>query len=142
MAVLDLDVFLDAAELAEFGFDRDALFMGGIDDALGDLDVLVEGLVGGVDHHGAVEARVDAVVAGLLVTVVQMHREDGFGEDLVAGADDGLKHALVGVFAGTLGNLDDEGGLGFDTAPEEAHRLLGVVDVVGTHGIFAIGVLE
>ena len=36
---------------------------------------LVKALVGGVDHHRAVEAGVDAVVAGLLVTVVEVHRE-------------------------------------------------------------------
>ena len=79
-----------------------------VHDALGDRDVLVERLVRGVDHHRAVEARVDAVVAGLLVAVVQVHREDGLGEDLVGGADDGLEHALVGVLPRALGDLDDE----------------------------------
>jgi hypothetical protein len=108
VAFLDLDVLLDAAEHAELGLDGDALGVGGVDDALGDRDVLLERIVRGVDHHGAVEAGVDAIVAGLLVAVVEVHREDGLGEDLVGGADDGLEHALVGVFARALGNLDDE----------------------------------
>jgi hypothetical protein len=56
-AVLDLDVLLDAAEHAELGLDDDALGVGGVDDALGDLDVLLERLVRGVDHHRAVEAE-------------------------------------------------------------------------------------
>ena len=82
VAFLDLDVLLDAAEHAEFGLDADALGVGAIHDALGDRDVLVERIVRGVDHHRAVKARVDAVVAGLLVAVIQMHGEDGVREDL------------------------------------------------------------
>ena len=85
------DVFLDAAEHAEFGLDADALGVGAVDDALGDGDVLLERIVGGVDHHRRVEAAVDALVAGLLVAVVEVDGEDGLGEDLVAGADDGLR---------------------------------------------------
>ena len=142
VAVLDLDILLDAAEHAELGLDGDALLVGGVDDALGDLDVLGVRLVGGVDHHGAVEARVDAVVAGLLVTVIQVHGEDRVGEDLVRGADDRLEHALVRVAARALGNLDDEGRLGVDAAAEEAHRLLGVVDVIGAERILPVCVTE
>ena len=134
--------FFDAAQHAELGLDGDALGVGAVDDALGDLDVLLERIVGGVDHDGAEEARVDAVVAGLLVTVVEMDGEDGLGENLAGGADDGLEHALVGVVARALGDLDDERGLGVDGALEEAHGLLGVVDVVGADGVFAVGVFE
>ena len=56
--------------------------MGAIDHALGDRDVLLERIVRGVDHDRAVEAAVDAIVAGLLVAVIEMHREDGLGENL------------------------------------------------------------
>ena len=64
------------------------------------------------------------------------------GEDHLRGADDGLEHALVGVLARALGDLDDEGGLRLEAAAKEPHRLFGVVDVVGADGVFAIGVLE
>jgi len=64
----------------------------------------------------AEETGVDALVAGLLVTVVEVDGEDGLGEDLAGRADDGFEHALVGVGAGTLGNLDDERGLRLDGA--------------------------
>ena len=131
VAFLDLDVFLDAAQHAQLGFDADPLGMGAIDDALGDRDVLVERLVRGVDHHRAVEAGINAVVAGLLVAVVQMHGEDGFREDLLGGADDGFEHALVGVLPRALRDLDDERRLAGEAALEQAHGLLGVVDVVG-----------
>ena len=103
---------------------------------------LVERVVRGVDHHGAEEAGIDAVVAGFLVTVVEVHREDGLGEDVGGGADNGLKHALVGVFARALGDLDDEGGLGRDGTLEQAHGLLGVVDIVGADGVFPVSVFE
>ena len=139
VAFLDRDVFLDAAEHAELGLDGDALGVRRVDDALGDLDVLVERIVRGVDHHRAEEAGVDAVVAGFLVAVVEVHGEDRLGKNLAGGADDRLEHALVGVVARALGNLDDERRLRLDAAPEEAHRLLDVVDVVGADGVLAVG---
>ena len=80
IGLADRDVFFDAAELAEFGLDADALGVRRVDDALGDRDVLLERLVAGVDHDGAVEPALDAVVAGLLVAVVEMDGEDGVRE--------------------------------------------------------------
>ena len=53
-----------------------------------------------------------------------------------------FEHPLVGVGARALGDLDDERRLGVDAALEQAHRLLGVVDVVGADGVLAVGVLE
>ena len=66
----------------------------------------------------------------------------GVREDLVGGADHGLEHPLVGVGAGALGELDDERRLAVHVAPEQAHGLLEVVDVVGADGVLAVGVLE
>ena len=138
----DGDVFLDAAQLSELSLDNQSLCVGCFHDALGDGDVFLEGLAGCVDHDGAVEAGVDAVHAGRLVTVVQVDGEDGLWEDLVCGADDALEHQLVGVAAGALGDLDDERSLAGDIAAEEAHALFQVVDVVGADGVLAVGVLE
>ena len=73
---VDRDVLFDAAELAQFRLDDDALGVRRVDHAPGDLDVLLERLVAGVDHDRAVEAAVDAVHAGLLVAVVQVDGED------------------------------------------------------------------
>jgi len=44
------------------------------------LDVFIERIVRGVNHDRAVEPAVDAIVTGLLVAVVEMHRVDGLGE--------------------------------------------------------------
>ena len=85
---------------------------------------------------------VDAVHAGFLVTMVQVHGKDGFREDLVGGTNDAFQHQLVGVAACPLADLDDERGLAGDVAPEEAHALLEVVDVVGTDGVLAVSGLE
>ena len=139
---LDFDVLLDAAEHAEFGFHRKTLGVGLLDDALRDGDVLIEGIVRGIDHDGAEEARIDALVAGLLVAVVEMDGVDRLREHIARRADDGLEHALVGVLPRTLGKLDDERGLGLDTTLEQAHGLLGIIDVIRTDGVLAVGMFE
>ncbi len=139
VAFIDFDVFLDAAEHAELGFDGDALGVGAVDDAAGDGDVFVKVFVRGVDHDRAVEAGVDAVVASLLVAVIEMDGEDGFRENLLGGADDGFEHALVGVITRAFRKLDDEGRLALHVAAEEAHRLFEVVDVIGADGEFLVG---
>jgi hypothetical protein len=47
MAFIDLDVLLDAAELAKFRLDADAFLVGAIHDTFGDGNILGEGLVTG-----------------------------------------------------------------------------------------------
>ena len=94
--------------------------MRAIDHAFGDGDVFVEWLVARVDHDRAVKARIDAIVTGLFVAVIEMHGENGFGKNLFGGADDRFEHALVGVFARAFGELDDEGRLALDAAAEQA----------------------
>ena len=103
MTFVDVDVFLHTAEHAEFGFDADALGVGALHHPLGDGDVFVERSVARVDHDRAVKTGIDAIVAGLLVTVVKMHGENCLGIHGIGGADESLKHALVGVLAGTFG---------------------------------------
>ena len=137
-----LDVLFHAAELAEFRLDHEALGMGRLHDALGDLDVLLERLRAGVDHDRAVETAVDAVHAGGFVAVVQMNREHRGRENLVGRRDQGLEHLLVGVGPRALGELDDERGLAVEVALEQAHGLLQVVDVVRADGVLAVGVFE
>ena len=118
-----------AAELTELRFDDDALRVGRVDNALGDFNVLLVRLGARVDHDGAVEAAGDAVHAGGLVAVIEMHGEDRIREDLVGGLDHGLEHLLVRVRAGALRKLDDERRLAVHVALEETHGLFQVVDV-------------
>ena len=148
------NVFFNAAELSEFGFNNDIFGVRGVDNAFGDLDVLREFFVRGVDHDGAVETAVDAVVADFFGTVVKVNGENGVREDFVGGADHTFEEALIGIIAGATGNLDDERGAlggvagifvfgGFtEVAAEKTDNLLEVVDVVRPDCVFAIGGFE
>src|ERR1700730_1803914 len=50
MTFIDLDVFLNATEHSELGFDANPFRMRAIDHAFCDLDILLKGLMTGVDH--------------------------------------------------------------------------------------------
>ena len=136
------DIFLDATEHAQFRFDRHAARMRLVHDAPGDLGVLFEWFMAGVDHHRAVEAGRDAVVAGLLVTVVEMDRENRVGVHLLRGADHRLEIAFIGIFPRTPAELDDEGRLALDIALEQADGLFQIVDIVSADGVLTVGDLE
>ena len=68
------DFVFDAGQSAELSFDNNAVVVCVLNDLLGDLDVLLEGLGRCVDHNGG-EAVVDAGLAGLEgIAVIQMQR--------------------------------------------------------------------
>ena len=114
----------------------------------------VELLVRGVDHHRAIEAAVDAVVADFFGAVIEVDGEDHLGKDLVGRADHRFEEPLVAVAAGAAGNLEDERGARgrvdrvlvrlrlAQIAAEQADGLFEVVDVVGPDGVLAVGVLK
>jgi hypothetical protein len=138
----DRHVFFHAAELSELGLDRDPASVGRVHDPAGDGDVRVQILVARINHHGAVETALDAIHARFLVTVVQVHGEDGLRKDLVSTPDQAFEHHLVRVRPGPLADLDDEGSLAIEVATEQPHALLEVVDVVGADGELAVGDIE
>ena len=128
------DVFFDAAEHAQFGFDDDAGGVGVLHGFGGQLDVLFVRMMGAVDHDAGV-AVVDAgfdQVDGVAVIEVDGDRQLGMFRD--GGVDDGLEVAHVGVLAGALGDLQDQrallGGAGVDDRLGEFH----VVDVERADG--------
>ena len=129
-------VELRADQMAEFGFDGAIMFVGVFDDFFGDLDVLVERLVAGVNHHAG-ETFINALFAQFEgVAVVQV---DGDGD--VGQADRRLDEFLeidrVGVLAGAFGNLEHQRRLflfaGLDDGLDEFH----VVDVERAERVFA-----
>ena len=148
------DVFFNAAELSEFRFDDDALGVSAIDDALRNIDVLRELFVRSVDHDGAIETGIDAVVADVFSAVIEVDGEDRFREDLVGGADHAFEEVLIGVGTSAAGNLDDEGSAfrivvrilvrgGFaKVAAEKTDELLEIVDVIGADSVLAISFLK
>lgn len=148
------DVFFNAAELAEFGFDDNAFFVRAVDDAFRDFNVLREFFVRSVDHDGAVEAAVDAVVADFFGAVVEVNGEDSFREDFIGGADHAFEEVFVGVGASAAGDLDDERSAFrvvvrvfvfrefAQVAAEQTDELFEVVDVVRADRVFAVSGLE
>ena len=139
----DLDLILDAGERAEFGLDHNAVVVRVFDDLLRDLNVLGEGLGGGVDHHGG-EAAVDAGLAGLKVRAVVKVQHDG---DVRAALDCGLHElnevGVVCIGARALADLQDHGRVLFLTGLGDTLHDLHVVDVERADGVSAvIGLFE
>ena len=138
-----LYIVLHTGQGAQLGLHDHTVVMGVLNDLLGDLDILLEGLGGGIDHNGG-KAAVNAALAGLKVgAVVQMEHNGDLGA-----LDHGGLHQLdqvgvVGIGAGALGNLEDHGSLFFLTGLGNALDDLHVVDVEGADGVAArIGLLE
>ena len=134
----DLHFVLDAGQRAELSFDDDAVVVRVLDDLLGDLDVLCEGLGGSVDHDGG-KAAVDAGLAGLKVGAMVQMQDDG---DIGAAHDSRFDQldqvVVVRVGASTLGDLQDNGSVlflaGFGDALNDFH----VVDVESADGVAAV----
>ena len=107
-------------------------------DFTGDLDVLLEGLGGSVDHDGS-EAAVDAGLAGLeAVAVVQVQSDGNFGALDNSSLNQLHQVGVVSVGAGTLGNLQDDGSLLFLTSLSDGLNDLHVVDVESADGVTAV----
>ena len=130
-------VELRADQVAQLAFDHAVVFVGVFHHLAADLDVLLERLVAGVDHHAG-KPLVDAILAQLEgVAVVQV---DGDGD--VGQADGGLDEFLeidrVGVAAGAFGDLEHDRRLflfaGLDDGLEQLH----VVDVESAQRVFAL----
>jgi hypothetical protein len=136
---IDFDILINAAQHSQFGFHADAFWMRTVDHPFCDGNVLVERLMARVDHDRAVKARVDAVVAGFFISMIEMDREDGLWVHLLGCANHAFEHAFVGIFSGALRELDDKRGPTLDISAKEAEQLFHVVDVVGAHGEFAVG---
>ena len=85
------------------------MVVGVLDDLFGDGDIVLHRFGGGVDHDGG-KTAVDTVAAKLIAVAVIQMQADG-----QTGLDDGGLHQLyqigvVGIGAGTLGNLQDQRG--------------------------------
>jgi hypothetical protein len=108
--------------------------LGGIDAALHKPAILVIGVVRAVDHDAG-EAVLDAAVHQFQrVAVVQVDGDGQFRVLLDGGGDDVPQITHVGVFAGALGNLEDQrallGRAGFDDCLRDLH----VVDIERADG--------
>ena len=138
-AVLGRDVFLNPGKAAQLGFHPDAVGVGVFHDPFGHGDVLFEGVVRTVDHHGG-EAAVHAGLADVEIrAVVQMehNRKIRFQQ---TGLNKLHNIILSRIFAGSGGNLKDERGLFLGSCLHDPLNDFHVVDVEGADGItFFVG---
>ena len=123
------------------------MLVGVLHDLGGELDVLLHGVVGAVDHHRG-EARVHAGLAQLEgVAVVEVEGEVDVAlhalDELPGPLGQVAEERLVGVLAGPRADLEDEGRLRLDAAADDGLELLQVVEVVRGDGVLAFhGLLE
>ena len=134
---LDLDVVLLAADLAELGLDRNAHGGTGVGNELGEGDVVLEGLVGAVDHDGGVAGAegLHAAIVAVAVIEVQGH---GHGGALSGGLDHAVEVIETGLLDGARGGLHDDGGLGLLRGGQDGHDELEVLDVEGADGVVVL----
>ena len=132
-----LDIVLDAGQGTQFGFHHDTVVMGVLHHLAGDLDILGEGLGGGVDHHRG-EAAVDAALAGLEIgAVVQMQHDGDVGAAGHSGFHQLHQIGVIGVGAGALADLQDDGSVLLLAGLGDALHDLHIVDVEGADGVAA-----
>ena len=138
LAVLHSDLILHAGQSAQLRLDHHAVIVGVLHDLAGQGDIFLKRLGGGVDHDGG-KAAVDAVLAQLKgIAVVQMQRNGDLGI-----LDNGGLHQLhqigmVGIGAGALGNLQDDGASQLAGSLGDALDDLHIVDVEGADCIAAV----
>ena len=138
----DVDIVLDAGQTAELTLDNDTLGVGILNDLAGQSDVVLEGMLGTVDHNGG-EAAVDAGLADLEVLTVVKVDADGQVGVLNGSLDELHQVNVLGVLAGAGGNLQDKSGVKLLGSLGDALDDLHVVDVESADGVaVGIGVLE
>ena len=139
----DLHIVLNAGQSAQLGLYHHAVVMGILHDLLGDLDVLREGLAGGIDHDRG-KAAVNAGLAGLEVgAVVQVQSDGNLGAFDHSGFHQLHQIGVVGIGAGALGNLQNQRSLLLPGSLGDALDDFHVVDVERADGVSAvIGLFE
>lgn len=134
---LDLDVVLLAANLAELSLDRHAHAGAGVGNGLGQGDVVLEGLVGAVDHDGGVASAKGLHAAIIAVAVIEVQGH-GHGSALSGGLDHAVEIIEAGLLDGARGGLHDDGGLGLLRGGQDGHDELEVLDVEGADGVVVL----
>ena len=118
-----------AGQRAEFCFDHNTVIMRIFNNFTGEGNIFFIGLGRSVDHNGG-ETAVNTALAELeAVTVVQMQSDRDFGIQLNRGFHQLDQVGVVGIGAGPLGNLQNDGSLQLAGSIGNALDDLHVVDV-------------
>ena len=113
------------------------MLVGVLHDLAGQGDVVLKGMLGAVDHHGG-EAPVDAGLADVKVLAVVQVQGDGQARVLHGGLHQLHQVAVLGIFSGPSGHLEDDGRVGLLGSLGDALDDLHVVHVEGTDGVAAL----
>ena len=137
------DAVLLAADGANLSLNGQAVVMGQGDQLGGLGDVLVDGVVAAIEHDGG-EAGGNAGLRTLIGAVIQMQGNgNGDAQALVHGLDHGGNGLETGhIFAGTLRNTEDDGGVHLLCSEQNALGPFQVVNVELTDGIVAIACFQ
>ena len=110
--------------------------MGVVDDAFGEFDILFERIFGTIDHDGS-ETAVHAGFADVKIgTVVQMECNRQIG--VFQGCLDELDEVdMLGIFAGTGGNLENQRSLFFFGSVHDPLDDFHIIDIESTYCVMA-----
>ena len=136
----------NAAQHADFAFDRDAARVGKLDHLARDFDVLFKGGRGlavfleRAIHHDAGIAQLDGAFAGLkAVAVILVHGDGNLGIQLRGRQDQVKQVAVLGELARAAAGLDDDRRVGFLGRRHDGLNLFHIVDVECADAVTALG---
>ena len=125
----DIDLVLNAGQRAQLSLNNDTVVMSVLNDLLGDLNVLLEGLGRGVDHDGG-KTAIDAGLAGFeAIAMVQVQDDGDIGALNDSSLDQLHQVGMVGIGAGALGDLQNHGSLFLAAGLGDCLYDLHIVDV-------------
>ena len=133
----DVHVVLNAGQAAQLPFHHHAVGVGILHHLTGEGDVLLEVVLGTVDHDGG-KAPVDAGLADFKILPVVQVQGDGQAGVGNGGLNQLHEVAVLGILPGAGGNLKDDGRLGLQGGLGDALDYLHVVDVEGADGVAAL----
>ena len=136
----------NAAEDADFAFDRDAALVGVVDHLAGDFNVLFKcggGLAVFLEravHHDRGVAQLDGALAGLkAVAVILVHGDGNLRVELGRGLDELEEVEILGKLARAAAGLHDDRRLGFLGRHHDGLNLFHIVDVECADAVTALG---
>src|SRR5262252_249791 len=127
---------LSADQVAEFAFNNAIVLVSVLDDAFADFEILLEGLMTGINHHAG-EALIDTILAQFeRITVVKVY-SNGNSQDADGCFNELLEIDWVRIPAGTFGNLKHHWRFFFFTSLHNGLQELHIVDVERPKGVLA-----